>query len=443
MNVHILSDSPKGTSAYASMTRNLAHGLIERGHDVSVTGFQTFFAPENFAGIKVFPLLNPTEPDNPQLDQFKKNLKKTKADALICIYQADSHFNIYSQIHYPTYFWVPVEGKGLPKIMSRDLQAPNMHVVSQTHAGKKELSEEGINSKVIYPGWDPQVFTRNPYPHCKWSTGLHRQTQDPALLSSRGCWDCKGTKEGCRHFEEEQIMISYRGEEFSGNISDVSKMRENLGAEFVVGCVATNMGLRKRLERLIEAFALVNKASRDSLLHIHTSLSSRGLPLPDIAKKYNILDRVVFSYGEYPFGVSDHAINQLYNYFDINATASGAEGFGVTHLESIAVGIPQVAPDFGTFPELLGENERGLLASVAATQRNENGTIWSLVDVKSLADKMEALCVNTPLRKKLGAAGAEWAKQFTWDKVVQQWDAVLRENEEKTMIMQGGQHAAV
>ena len=430
MNVHILSDSPKGTSAYAGITRNLALGLNERGHTVSITGFQTFFAPENFAGIKVFPLLDPTEPNNPQIDQFRKTLKNSKADVLICIYQADSHFNIYSQLHYPTYFWVPVEGMGLPQIMSNDLKAPNMHAVSQTYAGQKELSAEGIDSRVIYPGWDPQVFTQEPELYCKWSTGLHRQTQDPALLSARGCWDCKGIKDGCRHVEEEDIIINHRGEEFSGIISDVSKLRENLGAEFVVGCVATNMGLRKRLERLIEAFALFNKNNRDSLLHIHTSLSSRGLPLHDIIKKHRVQDSVVFSYGEYPFSISDRAINQLYNYFDMNATASGAEGFGMTHLESMAVGIPQVAPNFGTFPELLGENERGLLASVAATQMTENGTTRCLVDVGSLADKIEALCSSPGLRHTLGAAGVEWAKQFTWDKIVKQWNRVLMEGEE-------------
>lgn len=433
VSVHILSDSPKGTSAYASITRNLALGLIERGHDVTVTGFQTFFAPENYEGIKIFPLLDPTDPNNPQIDQFKKTLKKTRADALICIYQADSHFNIYSQLHYPTYFWVPVEGQGLPRIMSTDLKAPNIHAVSQTYAGQKELSADGIDSNVIYPGWDPQVFTQDPESHCKWSTGLHMQTQDPVLLARRGCRDCKGT---CSHFEEEQIIINHRGEEFSGIISDVSKLRENLGVEFVVGCIATNMGLRKRIERLIEAFALFNKDNRDSLLHIHTSLSSRGLPLHDIIKKYKVQDSAVFSYGEYPFSISDHAINQLYNYFDMNATASGAEGFGMTHLESMAIGKAQAAPNFGTFPELLGENERGLLASVAATQLTENGTTRCLVDVESLADKMEALCIDANLRNKLGAAGAEWAKQFTWDKTVKQWDRALVEGEEVFKIVQ-------
>lgn len=434
MNVHILSDSPRGTSAYASITRNLAHGLAGRGHNVTVTGFQTYFAPEDHAGIKVFPLLNPLEPNNPHLDQFVKNLKKSKAEALICIFQADSHFNIYSQMFNPVYFWVPVEGKGLPANMSSDLKAPNIRVVSQSHAGKKELASEGIECPVIYPGWNPQVFTRNPEPYCKWSTELHRQTQDPAVSCMLGCWKCKGTKEGCNNFEEEQVMINYGGKEFSGNMSSLRKLRENLGADFVVGCVATNMGLRKRIERLIEGFSLFH--NKGSLLHIHTSLTSHGVPLLEIAKKFNVFDRVVLSYGEYPFGVSDRGMNQIYNCFDIHATASGAEGFGMTHLESEGCGIPQVAPHFGTFPELLGENERGLLANVAATQMIENGTVRCLVDVESLADKMNALYIAPWLRKKMGNDAAEWAKQFTWDKVVLQWDKLLTEGEEKLRIAQ-------
>ncbi|MDD3813227.1 MAG: glycosyltransferase [Desulfocapsaceae bacterium] len=431
MKIHILSDSPRGTSAYAGMARNLALGLSGCGYEVSITGFQTFFAPEYFENIQVFPLLNPTDPGDPQIDQLKKNLKKSNADALICIYQADSHFNIYSLLKNPTYFWVPVEGEGIPQIMGSDLKAANMHVISQTYAGQKELAQEHIESSVIYPGWNPEIFTEHPEPHCKWSIECHRQAQNQDLLSNRGCRGCKGSmSEDCRHFEEEQIIINHREEEFYGKISDVTMLKDNLGIDFVVGCVATNMGLRKRLERLIESFALFNKDYRDSLLHIHTSLSLHGLPLIDLIKKQNILNNVVLSYGEYPFSISDNAINQFYNYFDINATASGAEGFGKTHLESMAIGKAQVAPNFGSFPELLGENERGLLASVAATHMTENGTTRCLVDTDSLADKMEALCTNPGFRHKLGNAGQEWAKQFTWDKIVQQWDEVLGRTKE-------------
>lgn len=431
MNVHILSDTPRGTSAYSSITRNFALGLVERGHNVTITGFLNGY--ENFQGIDVLPLATPFTHHQVQ---FANNLKSSRANVLICIHEAHADTNIYSQMFSPTFFWVPVEGRGILPHMSRDLKSPTLSaVVTMSHAGKKELAAEGIESSVTYPGYDPEVFTKNPKHHCKWGMDIYRQMQNPKLLCERGCFRCEGTREGCKHFEHERVMINLGGKEFSGKLSEIDRIRDNLGAEYVIGCVAQNVGLRKRLERLIEAFSVMEN-NKDALLHLHTlPASQRGFNLFEIAKKYNVLDKIVFSYGENAvYGISDHGMNLLYNYFDIHATASSYEGFGMTLLESEALGIPQVAPACGTFPELLGENERGLLASIATSSMDADGITRSLVDIESLADKMDALCMDSSFRHKLGDAGAEWAKQFTWDKIVNQWNTLLSETEERARI---------
>ena len=431
MNVHILSDTPRATSAYASITRNLSSGLVNRGHKLTITGFLNGY--ENFQGIDVLPLSTPFA--HPQT-QFANNLKSSKANVLICIHEAHADTNIYSQMFSPTFFWVPVEGQGILPHMSRDLKSPTLAgVVTMSQAGKKELAAEGIESSVTYPGYDPEVFTKNPKPYCKWSQDIYRQMKDPRVLSERGCFSCKEIKEGCKHFEQERMMVNIAGREFSGSLSVLDKIRDNLGAEFVIGCVAQNVGTRKRLERLIEAFSKM-EYRKESFLHLHTlPVSQRGFNLFEIARKYNVLDRIIFSYGETAvYGISDHGMNLLYNYFDIHATASGYEGFGMPVLESESIGKPQVAPASGTFPELLGENERGLLASTATSCMDADGITRSLVDTGSLADKMDALCIDTNLRRKLGDAGAEWAKQFTWDKIVNQWDTLLSETEERARI---------
>lgn len=442
MNVHILSDTPRATSAYASITRNLSSGLVNRGHKVTITGFLNGY--ENFQGIDVLPLSTPFT--HPQV-QFANNLKSSKANVLICIHEAHSDANIYSQMFSPTFFWVPVEGEGILHHMKRDLTSPGIAgAVPMSRIGKTQLESVGVACRdAIYPGWDPGIFTKNPKPYCKWSQDIYRQMKDPRVLSERGCFTCEGKKEECKHFEHERIMLNIGGKEFSGDIQTINRIRDNLGAEFVIGCVAQNVGLRKRLERLIEAFSKM-EYRKESFLHLHTlPVSQRGFDLFEIAKKFNVLDRIIFSYGETAvYGISDPGMNLLYNYFDIHATASGYEGFGMPVLESESIGKPQVAPASGTFPELLGENERGLLASTATSCMDADGITRSLVDTGSLADKMDALCIDTNLRRKLGDAGAEWAKQFTWDKIVNQWNTLLLEAEEKAgMVRTRGQERRV
>ena len=424
MNIHILADSPNGVSSYANMARNLAVGLKTRGHNITITGFQTFFRPENYRGITVLPLLNPAEPDEPHLEQFRKNLDKSKAEVLICIHEGYSQWSLFAKQFPTSYIWVPVEGKGITPMMKENFDT--VGAVSQSFFGQKELSSEGIDSTVIYPGWDPEIFTQNPEPHCKWSTDLHRQTGDFHALADRGCDRCEGLNEHgmCKHFEEETIIIKHCRKESTRSISSIPDIRDELGAGYVIGCVANNIGKRKNIEALIKAFSQM-EYKKDALLHIHTAISTRGEPVSFLAEQAGVQDRVVVTYGEYPMSISDRAMNRIYNNFDIYSSASRAEGFGIAQLESMAVGIPQVAPAFGAFPELLGENERGLLVQVDKAVPAPNGTLWCEINTESLADKMDALFISPWLRSRMGKAAAEWAKEYTWNKVVGQWDMLL------------------
>lgn len=405
------------------MTRNLASGLVKLGHNVTITGFITGY--ENWNGINVLPLSTPfTHPH----DQFIKNLNSYKAEALICIHEAHGDYNDYSKIFSPTFFWVPVEGVGIPQKMAKDLKATTINVISQSYVGKKELDASGVKCEVIYPGYDPEIFTDKPEHQCKFSIDLYQHTQSTKFLLDNGCWQCCGTKYDCKYFEPEKINIKTNGSEYPGTPASLDSLKDNLGVDIVIGCVAQNMGLRKRFERLIESFSIMENKT-DTILHLHTLPDCPiGINLIEVARKYEVLDKIVFSYSSNPvYGISDYGLNYLYNYFDIHATASGAEGFCLPVLESMAIGKPQIAPHFSTFPELIGNDERGLLASVAATHMIENGSLRCLVSVNSMASCMDELRCDKNLRSRLESAGKEWAKQYTWDKEVEQWDKVLTE----------------
>ncbi len=405
--------------------RGLSDGLCNLDHNITITGFISDF--NNFHGMNVMPLATPFTSAE---EQFAINLRSSKAEALICIHEAHKYQNKYSQMFSPTYFWVPIEGEGSPNHMIRDLQYPTIKkVISQSTIGKKELESKGVSCNVIYPGYDPSVFSNNQSSiRCKYSIDMYQKTADIKMLIRNSCIDCICTEKECNFFENEKMRINVGGEEQKIPINRINEVKESIGAEFVIGCVAQNIGTRKKIERLIEAFSKMEN-KKECLLHLHTSPNSLKavIDLHKVVKLWNVEDRVIFSYGiNLVEGISDYGMNTLYNYFDIHATATSYEGFGMSILESMAVGKAQVVPACGTGPELIGVNERGLLASIDKMVIEEE-LLRGIVNIESIADKMDALFISKHLRNKLGTKGKEWAKQFTWDKVTLKWDHVLNQ----------------
>jgi glycosyltransferase involved in cell wall biosynthesis len=81
---------------------------------------------------------------------------------------------------------------------------------------------------------------------------------------------------------------------------------------------------------------------------------------------------------------------------DIFVLPSYSEAFSNSLLEAMACGCCVVGSRVGGTPELIGENERGLLFQ----SRN----------VEDLAEKLLLLARNTELRKQLGTRASEWAR---------------------------------
>ena len=74
------------------------------------------------------------------------------------------------------------------------------------------------------------------------------------------------------------------------------------------------------------------------------------------------------------------------------------EGFGMPALEAMTIGVPVVAANRGALPEVVGD--AGLLVEP---------------DAEALADAMTRILDDPALAQKLGGAGIERAKRFSWD----------------------------
>lgn len=90
---------------------------------------------------------------------------------------------------------------------------------------------------------------------------------------------------------------------------------------------------------------------------------------------------------------------------DVFVFPSSLEGFGLAVAEAMGCGLPIVASNRGSLPELVVEGETGLLCDATSTA--------------SLVERLLLLLGDTALRRKLGAAAAERVDHwFRWERCV-------------------------
>lgn len=476
MNIHILSNSPtRVNSGFGIACRGLALGLKELGHKVSVSDMQNIYNKQYWNGITIYPMNSVQNATTGNLfyiseyNQLVSNLKDSSAQALIIIYPAYDNVIASNKLHElfgNTIWYYPVDGVNLPEVYLRELSKVKK-VIPYTKQGREELLKSELSKgeigtckngskkegkvnlgnvgKEIYLGFDKNTFYKfngskeKEYHYCKWITERHQLMQDSKVLCKRGCFKCDGFDVGCEGFEEEDIVGNLMGEEFKGKIGNLELLKDQFGVDCIFGFTGENNGERKKIDRLLAAYSMLLKElgskSGEAMLLMHTMpVSNNGLNLWDYVKKYNLSgSKLLFVYGEEGLGNSwsDRALNCMYNSIDVNVSCSGAEGFGLPTLESMAIGIPQIAPKFSSFIELIGENgdeyigERGLLAKIQGFDELKNGMKFALVNSKNVSELMNTMIDDKSLGTLLGNNACKWAKEYTWSHVSREFEKVI------------------
>lgn len=463
MNVHILSNSPtRVNSGFGIACRGLALGLKELGHKVSVSDMQNIYNKQYWNGITIYPMnsvQNATTGNLFYISEFQQlvsNLKDSSAQVLIIIYPAYDNVIASNKLHEiipdKVYWYFPVDGINLPEVYLKEL-AKVKKVIPYTKQGREELLKGKLEnvSQEIYLGYDEKSYYRfngskgngvgseGRGEYCKWITDKYQLIQDSKVLCRRGCFKCDGLDRNCVGFEEELITANLMGEVFKGKIENLGKLKDQFGVDTIFGFTGENNGKRKKIDRLLASYSMMLKEmggkNREAMLLMHTMpVSNNGLNLWEYIKRYKLeKEKILFVYGEDELGNSwsDKALNVMYNNIDVNISCSGAEGFGLPVLESMAVGVPQIGPRFSSFKELIGENgddivgERGLFGKMQGYEELNNKMKLGLVSSYSIAKSMNMLIDDKNLAKKLGDNGMEWAKDYTWEHVSMEFDKIV------------------
>lgn len=230
-------------------------------------------------------------------------------------------------------------------------------------------------------------------------------------------------------------------------------LRKSKGLEnkYVVGVVARNQP-RKMLDRTIKAVVAFAKFAKENgearlLLHCDPDDQATMFDLRSLALRLGIENRVVWTGMKYYQGFDYKTMNEIYNCMDVFLLTTSGEGWGVPMTEAMAAEIPVVATLYTTTEEMVVNHKAGLGVKLVGCEevtffdKNSydydlavmNGTItgsWEvergIMDVNDCAHKLQLLYDNPSMRTEMGANGRKAVlEEYTWEKVINEWDALL------------------
>jgi N-acetyl-alpha-D-glucosaminyl L-malate synthase BshA len=176
----------------------------------------------------------------------------------------------------------------------------------------------------------------------------------------------------------------------------------SLGNELVV-VHSSNLRPGKRVDLLLEIVARVRPRRAFKLLIL---AGEPFAPFAGDVRRLGLADRVIVR-------EKVHAIEEYLQVADVGLYTSDAESFCLSILEAMCFGCPSVSTRVGGIPELVEDNESGVLVPAG--------------DVAALAKALEALIDDETQRHTLGrAAQARARERFSAEVIVPRYEALYR-----------------
>jgi glycosyltransferase involved in cell wall biosynthesis len=263
-----------------------------------------------------------------------------------------------------------------------------------------------ILSRIFFSFDAPVIHTRRQIPK---STGLFIQNWFYTQYTQRIVAVSRGVKEELIRLgiPEKHIVVIHNGTPPSKyNLSDLDKVaalkaRYNISpGDHVIGCVSRP----KRQYQLLEALRQIETPLKVFFAGIHERSEFR-----DITKSYENRHKIIYT-GNIP----PHEILYFYKLFKVKVLPSITEGLSQALLEAMAMGVPVIATAAAGNLDLIRDGENGLLF--------RDG------DIHGLAEKINELLDNQPLRKKIIEQGKTTAlKNFNIDRTVTSYETFFND----------------
>ena len=210
---------------------------------------------------------------------------------------------------------------------------------------------------------------------------------------------------------------------------DKQKCREHFGLpddKILIGAVATNQ-IRKRLDLTLSYFADLLKSRNDVCLLVHTkTIASTGWDLKQLAHYFKIpSDNFYIGDEGLDIGVDD--MPMLYSCLDFQISTVHGEGWGLTQMEGMACGVPQIVPDWSALGEWAAPAARVVPCDEIWVTRGGVNIIGGVPNRKEYVGIMKEMCYNMPMRSSLYVKGLKLVRKerYKWENIASEIEGIL------------------
>lgn len=277
---------------------------------------------------------------------------------------------------FPWIGYFPLDGDPLSRQIHQIVSRMDVRV-AMSYFGKHVLETAGLNCNYVPHGVDPSIY--KPLPE-----------EEKLFLKSQMGWEDK----------------------------------------FVFGMVA-RPNPRKHFERLFRAYGNMleknERARKETGLYLHMDMTDPMCPqnFRELLNIHGIEENVAITNHPYLSGVPPKRVNEIYNMFDVNLLSTGGEGFGLTQIEAGAAGIPTLATNYTTPPEIQRGGTAGILIPTEKLDMEAMGVRKGWIDIKLLEQSLNFIFENPEILKKYKTELEKVIPYYHFEKVVPRMEELI------------------
>lgn len=198
--------------------------------------------------------------------------------------------------------------------------------------------------------------------------------------------------------------------------------------KFIVGNINRNQP-RKRMDLTISFFAQWVREYKidDAYLFLHVApTGDMGYDVSQLMSYYGLSSRLIVSEPPTGFGIDESKLAEVYSCFDTMITTTQGEGWGLTTMEGMACGIPQIVPEWSALAEWATAAIR-VPCSEIATTFNRINCIGGIADRGRMIDALQRVYSDVPLRQQMAADGLALVNrpEYRWTDIGQKFAEAL------------------